>query len=73
MKLDEMINELGASGYQKDNWNGYTVYVPVFNNVAYTGLPVVILEKDGDFRLSDSQETFDYFDYAQSKTNNSSK
>ncbi len=53
-------------GYQtvkkSGTWRGYTVYTPGYDDGAthYTGLPYVILVKDGKARMSTPKETIDY-------------
>lgn len=58
------IRALGASRYKKSvPWNGYDVYKPVYTEMAYRGLPLVVLVKDGKVRLSTPDETLDYTDF----------
>ena len=59
-----MMAGLGASRYKKAKpWNGYDVYKPVYTEMAYRGLPFVVLVKDGKVRLSTPDETLDYTDF----------
>lgn len=47
-------------------WNGYNVYIPGFKGkgVAYVGYPLVILEKNGEIRMSTVEESFEYLDFS---------
>ena len=51
-------------GYDKatyvGEWQGYKVYKPELNGgeIAYTGLPVLILVKDGEGRITRGKEIF---------------
>ncbi len=53
-------------------WRGFKVYTPIDfdpNVLTLTGLPYVILEKEGAIRWSGPQETMDYLDYLQERRN----
>ncbi len=53
--------ENGYDGCDKDlPWRGYEVYSPIVNEFAYIGLPLVILVKGDDIRLSTDSECFAY-------------
>lgn len=49
-------------------WRGFTVYEPVWpppkdgQGIPCIGIPRVILERQGELRFSDYNETFDYLD-----------
>lgn len=59
----QLARELGASELNKyDDWHGYTVYEPVYQEIRYIGLPFVILVKAGTVRLSTVEETFLWLD-----------
>ena len=54
-------------GYEKAffrlKWNGYDVYEPVYSKeLSYIGLPLMILEKNGKFRMTTPEEAFDILD-----------
>lgn len=55
------IRALGANRYKKAKpWNGYDVYEPKYTEMAYRGLPYVVLVKDDEVRLSTTDETIEY-------------
>lgn len=55
------IRALGANRYKKVKpWNGYDVYEPIYTEMAYRGLPYVVLVKDDEVRLSTTDETIEY-------------
>ena len=46
------------------DWNGYVVYEPFSTSGAtYTGMPLVLLEKDNTVRISTIEESFAVTDY----------
>lgn len=62
--LDEAMEALGADSCKRGkDWNGYEVYIPVYGNGGYVGLPLVVLVKDGDVRISTEEEAFEYLDH----------
>ena len=62
--LEELFNKTPANSYHKGlNWNGYEVYELDFDEECFVGLPLVILVKEGQVRLSTPEESFEYFDY----------
>lgn len=60
-----LYDELGADYYKQGEWNGYTVYEPVYNQDCYIGFPLVVLEKDGEVRLSTNEEALEYLQYSE--------
>ena len=55
------IRALGANRYKKVKpWNGYDVYEPIYTEMAYRGLPYVVLVKDDEVRLSTTDEPIEY-------------
>ena len=69
MTLKDIISFAKAQGYEtaeyRGEWREFKCYEPIFleGKVAYTGLPVMILEsKDGNLRMSTSEETFQFID-----------
>ena len=63
--LNEAMEALGADSCKRGkNWNGYEVYIPVYVNGGYVvGLPLVVLVKDGDVRISTEEEAYEYLDH----------
>lgn len=60
-KIKLAIRALGANRYKKVKpWNGYDVYEPIYTEMAYRGLPYVVLVKDDEVRLSTTDETIEY-------------
>ena len=59
--------ELAAQRCKKGkDWKGYKVYEPVYKKPACIGLPLVVLVKDSEVRLSTREECFQYLDFAYS-------
>ena len=64
MKLEKVIEFAKKQGYdsakQLDDWNGYEVYEPLFDGeeVAFVGLPLLILVKGDKIRMSTEDEAF---------------
>lgn len=54
--------ELAGDGVEHiDNWNGYEVWEPIYNEPVFISYcPFVILVKDGKARLSTHEESFAY-------------
>lgn len=48
-----------------DNWKGYKVYDTYMSDGScpVVGLPLMILEKDGKFRWTDSKECFEVLEF----------
>ncbi len=60
-KLKMYMQSLAADKLKRSRaWNGYKVYMPVYRKSVETGLPRMILEKDGVVRLSSYEEYFLY-------------
>lgn len=61
--VKELIAQLGAKQYKKGKeFKGYEVYVPVYAKMAYIGLPLVVLVKGNEARISTGDEALDYLD-----------
>lgn len=57
--------ELGAKSYKKGKpWKGYNVYVPVYSEETYIGLPYVILEKGDEVRICTDKEAMEYLSFS---------
>lgn len=74
-KVKSLMDEFPeADKFQKAKvkWQGYTVYYPVYHDSPKIGKPIVILEKDGDCRLSEGNEGLVCMNYIhdQLKKNN---
>lgn len=64
-KILELMEELGAHTYIKgENWKGYEVYIPSYQENVYMGLPYVVLVKDDKTRISTPEESLDYLYYS---------
>ncbi|MBE5743145.1 MAG: hypothetical protein E7358_00315 [Clostridiales bacterium] len=49
------------------SWNGYEVYEPIYKEEYIGGHPKIVLVKDGEVRLSTSEECFAYMEFVKSK------
>lgn len=59
------LDYLQGSSYKRGkDWNGYEVYEPVYKEFAYTGLPLVVLVKDDEVKLSSPDEAISYLNFA---------
>jgi hypothetical protein len=68
-KLEEIKTFLMANSFKKGKkWQDYTVYIPIYKKGFDAKLPSVVLEKNGEVRLSSHLEAFKYIDFAR-KTN----
>ena len=58
------LHKITVSTVIKENdWHGFEVYTPVYSiEPACIGLPLIILVKDGNIRLSTPDEAFEYLD-----------
>lgn len=66
--IQELVEDLGAKSYKKGiDWNGYNVYIPVYEGNPIIGLPYVILEKGEEIRVSTPDESLAYLDYELTK------
>lgn len=63
-KVDEYAKKMGYErAFYRLKWKGYNVYEPVYTDeLSYIGLPLMILEKDGKFRMTDVDESFEILD-----------
>ena len=72
-RIEEIFDETPADSYHKgQDWNGYEVYELEFDKKCFVGLPLVILVKGEEVRLSTPEESFAYLDYS-SKIKNQNK
>lgn len=68
-QIQELTEELCATKYEKSiPWKGYEVYEPVYNETMYIGLPLVILAKGDEVRISTDEESREYLDYQLKKS-----
>lgn len=68
-RIQELTEELCATKYEKSiPWKGYEVYEPVYNETVYIGLPLVILAKGDEVRISTDEESREYLDYQLKKS-----
>lgn len=68
-RIQELTEELCATKYEKSiPWKGYEVYEPVYNETMYIGLPLVILAKGDEVRISTDEESREYLDYQLKKS-----
>ena len=66
LELEKFKAKLFADTFKKGKlWRGYNVYVPHSKEVRMVGLPVVVLEKDGVYRISTHEECFDYLTFVK--------
>ena len=75
-KIEQIMSELNPDYYVEGyKWNGYNVFVPKYiskgNETLYIGYPYVVLEKDGEVRMSTTTESLKYFDYSEEKKSKS--
>jgi hypothetical protein len=64
-QVKALLAELGTTKCKKGKtWKGYTVYIPAYSGDPCIGLPYVILEKNGETRICDDEECFEYLDYS---------
>lgn len=65
----EAISEMGAKRYKRGkDWKGYAVYIPLYTGNPVIGLPLVVLEKDNEVRISTDDEALEYLAYTQTPT-----
>lgn len=68
-QIQELTEELCATKYKKSiSWKGYEVYEPVYDEPVYIGLPLVILAKGDEVRISTDEESLEYLDYQLKKS-----
>ena len=59
-----MKNELQTRRFKRrPDWKGYEVYAPVCKKYCRVGLPLCVLVKDGQVRLTTPEESLEYLDY----------
>ena len=52
-KLEGFLYEFQAKSFRKGKpWKGYDVYVPEYDEMMYIGLPLVLLVKGEEMRIS---------------------
>ena len=67
-EVKQFMEYLPVKRYKKGiDWNGYNVYIPKFKGNPKIGLPLVVLVKGNEVRLSSEKECFEYLDYQNSK------
>ena len=60
----QMVSDLNAESYrQGKEWQGYSVYVPVYEKCPIIGFPYVILVRGESVRLSTEEEAVGYLEY----------
>ena len=65
---DLIYEELGADDMERgEDWKGYEVYEPIYNEHVTIGYPLVVLVKDKDVRLSTPEESLEYLEYKRKK------
>ena len=63
-KVKELIKEIQADSFVRGiDWRGYAVYVPVYNEEVFVGMPIVVLKKGKVVRFSTPEESLEYLDY----------
>lgn len=45
-----------------ENWKGYDIYEPILYDDAIIGIPLVIMVKGSEMRMSTIKEAFEYMD-----------
>ena len=64
MSIDEIKKFAAEQGFRKiaksGTWNGYEVFEPVYEEMAYVGYPILILVSDSEIRLSTIDESMQY-------------
>lgn len=66
--IQELVEDLGAKSYKKGvDWNGFEVYIPVYEGNPIIGLPYVVLVKNNEARISTPDESIAYLEYEQVK------
>lgn len=62
--LEQLIEQLSADGVKRGkDWKDYHVYVPVYKESSFVGLPLVILVSPSETRLSTLEEALEYLDF----------
>jgi hypothetical protein len=64
--VEAFVEDLGATCYRQGmEWRGFQVYIPQYENNPYIGLPLVILQKGKEVRLSTPEEAKAYLEEEQ--------
>ncbi len=67
-KLEELKNELAAQEFVRGkDWNSYQVYIPQYSQKTYVGLPLIVLVKGNEVRVSTVDESTDYLEFENKK------
>ena len=62
-KVKQFAIKQGYNEIKKlENWNGYEVYEPIMGEDAIIGIPLVIMVKGNNIRMSSIEEAFRYMD-----------
>lgn len=63
-KIEIYAKKMGyESAVFRLKWKGYNVYEPIYSDeLSYIGLPLMILEKGGNFRMTNVDESFELLD-----------
>lgn len=68
MNQEDILKFAQKQGYEQiqylEKWRDYDVYEPMFNydGISYIGLPLVILVKNNEIRMSTPEESFERID-----------
>jgi len=68
MKIEQVKEFANQQGYDDvlhiGKWKGFDAYEPVFNgeDVSFIGVPLLILAKGGNIRMSTVEEAFEQLD-----------
>ena len=63
--IEDLVDALNADGYKRGlDWNGFCVFEPIYNQEVCVGLPLVVLVKDGEARVSTDDEAMAYLHFA---------
>lgn len=67
----ELIDDYGGQWAQGVEWKGYDVYSSVFTGEPpVIGLPLAIMVKDGEARMTTPEESLEYLKYARKTKRN---
>ena len=62
-KVKQFAIKQGYKDIKKlENWNGYEIYEPIMGEDAIIGIPLVIMVKGNNIRMSSIEEAFRYMD-----------
>ena len=63
-QLEECRKKIFADSLKKaEDWNGYEVYEPIYEEEHIGGFPKIVLVKDGVVRISTAEECFEYIQF----------